>query len=480
MGCPYFWHERNIDYIIKINKDNNMLFIKRCKDLGEYGKQLLQEYNYDKNVELGVDVNFDIHSKQKLYWTCKICGTTWMADLGNRICNKTGCPHCAKNNLSFPENFIYNALKSVITNIEHNYRMPKALGGYELDICLPEYKLVIEYDGYAWHEKPYNNRYPSGSREQYKTDICKKYGLRLIHVYDGGNTKDPVIKGDIIQFKYDNSNRCKQLKKVVNIILSEIHIETKIDYEKIEEYTIRNLNVPEYNTTLAYCSPELVEEWDFENNKIYTPDTVRNNSMQKVHWICKRCGGKWESTIHNRTYNGNGCPICYHRKIVTGVNDLETLEPKLAAEYHPTLNIKKASEIAMSKDMMAYWRCTKCGYGSNGEWQANLRRRYAKGYETACPKCGYLWKDGSYKKVKAKKLLVDEYPELVKEYNTHLNNIPVSKVLAKSSKKVYWKCIKCGYGQNGEWITSPCRRSQTNYETACPKCKYFWKTQNYK
>ena len=55
--------------------------------------------------------------------------------------------------------------------------------------------------------------------------------------------------------------------------------------------------------------PNLVEEWDFEKNKV-SPDEVHAKSSRMFGWICKTCGKKWKATPGNRSYNNSGCPHC--------------------------------------------------------------------------------------------------------------------------------------------------------------------------
>lgn len=87
---------------------------------------------------------------------------------------------------------------------------------------------------------------------------------------------------------------------------------------------------------LATLSPELIEEWDYDKNSPLTPDKVTKGSNKKVWWKCKK-GHKWEAAIVKRSA-GRGCPICSGQKVLIGYNDLATLKPDLAKQWHPTKN----------------------------------------------------------------------------------------------------------------------------------------------
>lgn len=80
----------------------------------------------------------------------------------------------------------------------------------------------------------------------------------------------------------------------------------------------------------------LLKEWDESRNFPLTPDTVSYGSKKKVWWTCEN-GHSWQTTVHVRS-EGSGCPYCAGRKVLPGFNDLETLYPDVAAQWHPSLN----------------------------------------------------------------------------------------------------------------------------------------------
>lgn len=58
---------------------------------------------------------------------------------------------------------------------------------------------------------------------------------------------------------------------------------------------------------LQFLRPDLMEEWDFEEN-IIDPSTVALKSNKDAKWICPK-GHKYERKIYLRA-DGKGCPIC--------------------------------------------------------------------------------------------------------------------------------------------------------------------------
>lgn len=137
-------------------------------------------------------------------------------------------------------------------------------------------------------------------------------------------------------------------------------------------------------------------------------------------------------------------------KLEKGVNDLATVNPELAAQWHPTKNgdLKPADVTAGSKKKV-WWRC------DNGhEWEASINHR-AKG--TGCPYC-------AGKKVCEDNNLEKVFPDVAAEWHPTKNgDLNPADVASGSGKKVWWLCNKCG----NEWEASISHRVNG---TGCPCC----------
>ena len=139
---------------------------------------------------------------------------------------------------------------------------------------------------------------------------------------------------------------------------------------------------------LLTVNPELAAEWHPEKNGNLTPSDVGPGSGKIVWWLGS-CGHEWQASINNR-FKGSGCPICAGRKVIAGINDLATLKPELAAEWHPEKNGDLTpSDVSIGTQKNVWW-LGKCGH----EWQARIltRHRGAK-----CPVCKANKKE--YKKI---------------------------------------------------------------------------------
>lgn len=129
---------------------------------------------------------------------------------------------------------------------------------------------------------------------------------------------------------------------------------------------------------LATVNPILATEWHpIRNGDLYASD-VLPFSQKKVWWQCVN-DHEWESTVANRSY-GNGCPFCAGKQLIQGVNDLATLDPQLAKEWHPTKNGElKPCDVMCGSEMNVWWLGT-CGH----EWKAVI---YSRKAGQGCPVC---------------------------------------------------------------------------------------------
>lgn len=132
---------------------------------------------------------------------------------------------------------------------------------------------------------------------------------------------------------------------------------------------------------LASQYPQLAAEWDGERNGALLPEAVTTNSNRKVWWLCGR-GHSYAAPVAARTRKGSGCPYCANRKVLQGFNDLATLYPRAAVEWHPTLNdALMPEEVVAGSHRKAWWQCS-LGH----VWKAAIYSRTG-GRLCGCPVC---------------------------------------------------------------------------------------------
>lgn len=143
-------------------------------------------------------------------------------------------------------------------------------------------------------------------------------------------------------------------------------------------------------TDLATLRPDILSQWDYGKNVGLDPGIILPSSHEKVWWRCS-LGHSWQAMVFSRTKEkGAGCPYCTGRKVLAGFNDLGTLKPKLAEQWHRTLNGElKPKDVTLGSNRKVWWQC-----GAGHVWQAAIySRTRAKG--TGCPICAGVVKSQS-------------------------------------------------------------------------------------
>ena len=131
---------------------------------------------------------------------------------------------------------------------------------------------------------------------------------------------------------------------------------------------------------LATTNPELAKEWNYEKNGKLTPYDLSAGSGKKVWWLCEK-GHAYEQSIYKRSSRGYSCPYCSGHKALRGFNDLETINPRLAKEWHPTKNNSLTPfDVTAGSGKRVWWLCP-LGH----EYQATIHDRNSD--DTQCPIC---------------------------------------------------------------------------------------------
>ena len=203
---------------------------------------------------------------------------------------------------------------------------------------------------------------------------------------------------------------------------------------------------------LATVNPKLAKEWHVEYNDDLTPLMVTAGSNKKVWWKCEK-GHVWKATVYDRNH-GTRCPHCYPprvRRLIQGHNDLLTVNPEVAAEWHPTKNGElRPDQVTANSNEKVWWQCSK-----GHEWQAQVFNRN-KGIGR-CPVCE---KENANEQADK---LATAYPELAAQWHPTKNgDLTPEQVPANSKEYAWWQCDK-----GHEWQAIIYFRSRG---TGCPVC----------
>jgi hypothetical protein len=132
---------------------------------------------------------------------------------------------------------------------------------------------------------------------------------------------------------------------------------------------------------LATTHPHLAVEWDASKN-LKTPLEVSIGSKARVWWLCSN-GHSYNAVLYSRKA-GTSCPVCTNKKIVSGINDLATTHPELAAEWDKGKNALSSKEVSAGSGRKAWWLC-KNGHS----YQSAISHRSLGTSCSTCAKHGF-------------------------------------------------------------------------------------------
>lgn len=480
-------------------------------DLETQNPAVAREWHPTKNGNKSPK-DYTKNSNKFAWWMCSK-GHEWKSIIANRSKGQR-CPICsAESKTSFPEQAIFYYFKNVTVARSRHMLDPRT----EIDIFLPEINIGIEYDGRYFHKGE-----KAKEKEKIKNEKLQKLGILLFRVKEIKKNTE-VYSNDNIIYCHEGptdaelSDVIRELIERINLI-SALNLSVDVDVsrdrykiydqyiESEKERSILMVNpllakewhplkngklLPEYFAASSnkrvwwqcekgheweavinsrnsgvgcpYCAnkitiigendlltvnPKLAEQWHKTKNNFLTPQDVTANSNKKVWWQCEK-GHEWEAIIYDRT-NGTNCPICSGRQVLAGYNDLETINPDIAKEWHPTKNINlRSNEVTCGSDKKVWWKCDK-----GHEWEAVISSRNSG---VKCPYCS------GQKVLIGYNDLASVNPKLAEEWHPYKNDdLLPSNVTAGTNKKVWW-LGKCGH----EWeATVSSRNSGRN----CPYC----------
>lgn len=413
-------------------------------------KMRLLELEYEFDIAKNDPLTFDQLSpgrRKPVIWQCGICGQNWPATVGNRL-KGTGCPFC-------------------------NHRKP-IVGVSDFKTLYPQ--IASEWDYYRNADKRPENYLPHSNANV--SWLCEKghpFEARINNRVRNSSTcpccagRVPIpgesdlgtLYPDLVKEWAFDLNGDKKPSDFLPKSNAEIQWRCILGHTWPAKICHRT-----EGTGCPYCEgklpivgendfatlhPQMAKQWHPSKNNSYRPEGFLEHSHFVAWWICP-LGHEYPSPIYRRA-RGCGCSVCDGKRILSGVNDLATLAPKLSRDwdYERNADITPAM-VAMHSSTRYYWKCQVCGY----QWFASPNNR-CKG--TGCPKCAHF--------------IVDPFTNSVAAINEVLatqwdvaRNAPLTArdVAAYDNRDYYWIC------EDGHsFQASPANR---NNGTECPYCKH--------
>lgn len=173
---------------------------------------------------------------------------------------------------------------------------------------------------------------------------------------------------------------------------------------------------------------ELLSQWDEHLNGPLTAADITYGSKRKVWWRCAK-GHEWQASAGSRTIKDTGCPVCAGKRVCPGENDLASLFPKFASQWHREKNgALRPEQVTPNSNRRVWWRCS-LGH----EWQAVVAARTSNG--SGCPYCAGRKVLAGFNDLATRK------PLLAKQWHPKLNgSLTPEMVTSGSHRKVWWQC----------------------------------------
>ncbi|CAN2177919.1 Probable Zinc-ribbon domain containing protein [Candidatus Nanopelagicaceae bacterium] len=277
------------------------------------------------------------------------------------------------------------------------------------------------------------------SKRTYRTDGCPFCSnSRLLKGFNDLKTKFPDLADQA--FEWDPSEtKFNEMRTLRTWKCSEGHIWKASNNTRINgggcHVCQGDKVVPGVNDFLT-THPKLgleINGWD-GSRFTYGSDT-------RQEWKCKD-GHVWTATIASRSA-GSGCPYCSNKKVLPGINDLQTRYPQIAAEafgWDP-------SSVFPFSNLQRDWQCPLGHIYRDTPNHRTVRT-------TGCHYCS------SHKVLVGFNDLLSTNPELAQE----AHNWDPATVTSGSNKKREWKC-----NQGHIWTATIASRRISG----CPTCTKY-------
>lgn len=346
-------------------------------------QELLDQWHSEKNNGL-VPTEISYGSRQKVWWRCAK-GHVWQAAIYTRTGNSTGCPYCSGRSVTAETSLAVQF--PVIAAQWH----PTRNGAVTPDSLMPGSNRRVWWKcnrGHEWQATVKSRTSGCGC------PICTN--RKVVVGQNDLATTDPELAKQWHPSK-NGSLRADQIqagsgKKVWWICESGHEWQASILSRSGSgtgcPVCAGKKVVPGIND-LASRFPALAEQWHREKNGALTPQMVSVNSNRRVWWQCEK-GHEWQVAISRRATGNTGCPFCTGRKPLAGFNDLATLEPKIAEQWHPELNgTLSPDSVTVGSHKKVWWQCDQ-----GHSWKAVVFSRTGA-QKCGCPVCAGKVKSGT-------------------------------------------------------------------------------------
>ena len=326
-------------------------------------------------------------SGKKVWWKCdKGEDHEWEANLGNRYLNKTGCPICNGNKV-VKSNCISTTHPEITSQIDLKKNKDLDISKISIGYTRKIWWKCDKGDDHKWCISPsnriQNDGHISGCRfcagvKASVTNSLKSLNPELAKQWHP-TKNEKLMPSDVTN---------KSSKKVWWKCPEGIEHEWKATINNRQK---ENSYCPfcigrkvSFTNNLLAKYPEIAKEWHPTKNGNKKPEEYNYSSNGVFWWKCEKGDDhEWRASINSRTGNHKtGCGVC-HGLVIVESNCLQTLNPELSKEWHPTKNGNLTpSGVAPYSGNKVWWRCSN---NKDHEWEQTITNRNAN--NSGCPFC---------------------------------------------------------------------------------------------
>jgi hypothetical protein len=152
----------------------------------------------------------------------------------------------------------------------------------------------------------------------------------------------------------------------------------------------------------------------------------------------------------------SGCAICHGNFHVSRDNCLATLRPDIAAQWHPTLNRIKATDVRCNSMKRIVWVCTT---NENHTWTATVAERHRG---QGCPYCN----GNNTESLDPSRSLAVAFPDIAAQWHpTRNGDLTPAQVFKASNTVAVWICKR-----DASHVWSAAIKARTSSHSDCPTC----------
>lgn len=339
-------------------------------DLGTQFPNLAVEWDRTAGANAGDPDHVGPGSNRRITWLCSR-GHHWMATINNRARNGSGCPYCCGSRATPGETDLATLHPDLAAEWDHERNgklMPSTIGARTTKRVWWAGRC-----GHSWQAAIANRVNGTGC------PYC--IGKRALP----GVTDLATLRPDLAaQWHSSNDLSPEQVRpnagRKVLWQCEDGHVWEAAVYARSGAGQgcpyCSGHRVMAGETDLATLHPDVAHEWDESNT--FGPQDVTPGSDRRAKWRCAK-GHVWEAIVSSRTgRRPAGCPVCKGTHAVSGVNDLLTLRPDLAAEWDGS-NAGSPDRVKLTSNRKVRWHC------ANGHiWEAPVASRCGG---DGCPAC---------------------------------------------------------------------------------------------